>query len=179
MIFPFLFLIILGAFGAETPSQSSVALSSPSAATAPPAANSSPAPAHEDIEARFKAQANSTATLTKEALLKLAEIRDPFQKPDFAQKVRSVLPLEQFPVEQLQLIGVITGPNQVRALIRTPDGKTHIVTEKTRLGTSGGSIQRITPVSITVRERIHNALLGEDEVLDKVLKVKGAQGGSG
>ena len=65
----------------------------------------------------------------------------------------------------LKLVGVLTGPLKVRAMVVAPDGKTYYVAEKMKVGLRNGIVTRITTRSIQVQEKIVNAL-GETESVD-------------
>ncbi len=90
--------------------------------------------------------------------------RDPFQRPqirDAANLPKSEL--ERFSVEQMELLGVITGPIKMRASIRTPDGKLHMVAEKQRIGNRNGFIRKINPGEVLVTEKVLTAWGKEEE----------------
>lgn len=90
-------------------------------------------------------------------------IRDPFKSPEIQSTVQgNVSQLEKYIVTEYKLTGVMTGPNRMRAMIQTPDGKTHFISEGIKLGNRGGIVKKITTKSIIVRERSVNAL-GEEE----------------
>lgn len=98
-----------------------------------------------------------------EAVLKM---RDPFKAPEFKLKAYELLSeLEKYNIDQFKLLGVITGPKHMKALIKAPDGKTYFVGPKTKIGTRQGVIFRMTTESIFIREKITN-VLGEIENLD-------------
>lgn len=90
--------------------------------------------------------------------------RDPFQRPqirDAANLPKSEL--ERFSVEQMELLGVITGPIKMRASIRTPDGKLHMVAEKQKIGNRNGYIRKINPGEVLVTEKVLTAWGKEEE----------------
>ncbi len=90
--------------------------------------------------------------------------RDPFQRPqirDAANLPKSEL--ERFSVEQMELLGIITGPLKMRASIRTPDGKLHMVAEKQKIGNRNGFIRKINPGEVLVTEKVLTAWGKEEE----------------
>lgn len=114
--------------------------------------------------------ANVVAQVTEQAP-DFTQIRDPFkQPPSIALQVAPKTPLENFPVDTLKMIAVMSGPRRKKALIAAPDGKNYIVMEKMKVGVRGGAISRITPDAILIREKIVN-IVGEEEDLDTVLKI--------
>ncbi|HLE00235.1 MAG TPA: pilus assembly protein PilP [Bdellovibrionota bacterium] len=99
----------------------------------------------------------------------LLKMRDPFKRPFFeVKKGPPKHELENYALDSLKLIGVLTGPVRMRAMLLTPDGKTFIVSEKTKIGTRSGEIRRITSESVHVRENVVN-ILGQPEKIDSVI----------
>ena len=99
----------------------------------------------------------------------MLKVRDPFRRPDVvAENVGALSPLERFPAADFQMIGVLTGPEKMRAMVLGPDKKTHFVAERMKIGQRHGIVRRITPDSILVRERIVN-VFGEEESVDTEL----------
>ncbi len=107
---------------------------------------------------------------TLEEVLKL---RDPFKMPNLAA-LRSGggarTELEQFNLTDYKILGVITGPGRVRAMIQGPNNKTYFVKQGQKIGTQNGVIKAITPESIVVHEQIVN-LLGNKETLVTELRL--------
>jgi len=98
-------------------------------------------------------------------------LRDPFKRPDRALVVAApVSELERFPIEQYKLIGVITGASRLRAILQDPNGKTHFVAERMRIGTRRGVIREIRSDTVVVREKIVN-LLGKEEASDSEIRL--------
>ena len=96
----------------------------------------------------------------------IKSLRDPFRKPEFQSSEReSQTDLEKYSVGDLKLVGVLTGPLRVRAMVVAPDGKTYYVAEKMKVGLRNGIVTRITTRSIQIQEKIVNAL-GETESVD-------------
>lgn len=69
-------------------------------------------------------------------------------------------PLEQFSLQELQLVGVLMMNNRQRALIRTPEGDVVSVNEGNYIGPDYGRIVRIDDTHIAVNERIFNQTSG-------------------
>lgn len=84
----------------------------------------------------------------------IAQIRDPFSLPFLGSGPsggkRPELTL--FPINDLKLNGVITGPKKLRAMISAPNGKTFFVKIGDLIGLRGGKITQIQGDSITVVE---------------------------
>lgn len=93
------------------------------------------------------------------------KFRDPFKEPLYfeSQELRS--DLERFSVTDFKVVGVITGPIRMRAMLVAPDGKTHYVAEKMKIGLRDGVVVKITTKSVVVREKVVNPL-GEVELFD-------------
>lgn len=93
----------------------------------------------------------------------LAERRDPFKRPDLSPKFdRSVTELETFSTLEYRMVGVVSGA-RTRAMLLGPNGKTYFVKEGDKIGIQKGSIIKITPEKVAVRERVSN-LLGKEEM---------------
>jgi Tfp pilus assembly protein PilP len=96
----------------------------------------------------------------------MLRIRDPFKRPSLVESkdlsVRSEL--ETFSADSLKMLGVITGPKKMKALIQSPSGHTYYVTEKTKVGMRGGVISKITINGMKIREKIVNVLGQEEDV---------------
>lgn len=101
----------------------------------------------------------------------LANLRDPFRRPVLVDaQARPLSELEYYPTEQYRMVGVVTGPEHLRAMIVAPNGKTHFVAEKTKIGVRKGVITRITAHSLVIRERVLNTL-GKEEIVNTELRL--------
>lgn len=102
----------------------------------------------------------------------LMRMRDPFKRPKPPKKggEEAVTLLETIPVSAFKMLGVVTGPDRVRAMLSDGQGRTHFVAENMRIGTRKGRIIRISPEKVVVRERIPN-VLGVVEDIDTVLSL--------
>jgi Tfp pilus assembly protein PilP len=111
----------------------------------------------------------STGTSILSQNREVLQLRDPFREPEIQVEKEEILTdLEKYKVTDYQVVGVITGPKRIRAMIKTPDGKTHMVGETMRLGLKKGVIRRITTESVIVREKVLN-VFGEEEFVDTEL----------
>jgi Tfp pilus assembly protein PilP len=82
---------------------------------------------------------------------------DPFQPPaeELSGGIKGkagVLPLEQFEINDYQLVGIITGPGLKKAVIQDPSGKGFFVFIGTRIGKGGGKIIQITGKEVLINE---------------------------
>ncbi len=112
-------------------------------------------------------QAHAAGTLTGE----FVKARDPFRAPQIKKVLQGVkAELEQFSVDAFKMTGVVTGPDHMRGMVMSPDGKTYFVSERMKIGNRSGEIKRITTESIVVREKIVN-ILGENEYFDTEIKL--------
>jgi Tfp pilus assembly protein PilP len=104
------------------------------------------------------------------------EMRDPFKRMvgGDATVVVAAAPRERFSVEQFKMVGAITGTGRVRAILQDPEGRTHLVYEKMRIGPRKGVILEIRSNVVRVRERVPDAL-GKDETIDTDLKLMSAR----
>lgn len=117
--------------------------------------------------------------LTEEILT----MRDPFKRPEIQIVIQEVLTeLEKFPAEQFKMIGVLTGPDHLRGMILAPDGRTHVVAEKMKIGVRKGFIRKILEDKVMVREKQVN-VLGQTEIIEKeivmIIDSKSAKKSSG
>lgn len=105
----------------------------------------------------------ATATGAVEITESYLNVRDPFSRPA-ALNAKTVFrsELERYPADAYRFVGILTGPTRLKAMIVDPDGKTHFVSEKVRLGNRGGVIASIGQDTIRVREKSVN-LVGQEE----------------
>jgi Tfp pilus assembly protein PilP len=103
----------------------------------------------------------------------LLKIRDPFRrviKVDEKSDTRTLSELEQFPIEEFKMVGVITGPKRIRAMLRSPNGGTHFVAINQKVGTRNGRVVRITSDYVEVVEKISN-ILGRTETVTQKIEI--------
>lgn len=99
------------------------------------------------------------------------KLRDPFKRPKFViESTITKSELESVPLDKFKLVGVVTGPHQLRAMLATEQGKTFFVSEKMKIGMNQGTITKITPDEIQVTERTIN-VLGQEEVTESLIKM--------
>lgn len=107
--------------------------------------------------------------LTLENSLKL---RDPFAifKDDVLLNPQfSSLPeLERYPLDRFRLIGVIVGTKKNKAMLVSPDGKLHIVSENVKIGVRNGRIKSIMEGNVLVEEKVINILGKEEKIISKI-----------
>lgn len=97
------------------------------------------------------------------------KLRDPFKLPlRVEETLRPLTELERYPLTDFVMLGVITGPKKVRAMIRDPKGQVHTVTLGDRIGTREGKIQLITESGISVEEKVVNVLGQEEHVVSQI-----------
>jgi len=104
------------------------------------------------------------------------KLRDPFQtamispaqigdktsniSPD---KKRKKEPLEDYPLDTLRMVGVITVDKQVWAMVQTTDGQVFRVTVGNYMGQNHGRITKISPDNIQLVEIVSDGLGGWTE----------------
>ena len=100
--------------------------------------------------------------------------RDPFRSVIASTERRtrpkgSLPPLQRVAISDMKLVGIITGSNGPKAMIKTPDGKGYTVRVGTRLGLGQGVIRKITSRDITIEETQMNVF---GEPMKRVFVVK-------
>lgn len=84
--------------------------------------------------------------------------RDPFAQPMEDKPVIQgslhgpLLPLQKYDLTQLRLVGIIWDVRRPRAMLRDPQGKTHVVGPNTKVGPRNGYIATIREGEIVVIE---------------------------
>lgn len=102
----------------------------------------------------------------------LLSLRDPFQKPLLQMKKKIIKnDLERYPLDQIKLVGIISGLKKIRAMVRVPSGKSFFVGVNDKIGLRAGSITKIDEESIDVVETIVDAL-GNQEVYRTTKRLK-------
>jgi len=90
--------------------------------------------------------------------------RDPF-RPYFLDVQKIVVrtgnenagPLEQFELEQLKLVALLTGMDTPMAMVEDPAGKGYTVVPGAMIGKNGGRVARITKEEVLVEEEYYNS----------------------
>jgi Tfp pilus assembly protein PilP len=99
----------------------------------------------------------------------MLKLRDPFKRTIRALVKSDVTDLEKYSIDQFRMLGMVTGPDRIKAALLAPDGKTHFVTERMKIGTRDGKITKITPNAVHVREHIVN-VLGVEEPIETEIR---------
>ena len=100
------------------------------------------------------------------------KFRDPFKRPEEDEESDSgKMGVEKYPVADLKLLGVMSGPLRKRAMVRAPDNKTYFISENMKIGLRDGIVKKITTRTVQVQEKIINAI-GEVENVDIELNLE-------
>lgn len=154
------------------------AFAQPNPPAKPAAAAAVPAPAEagktEDLkkEPAFELAKPGEPPISLEASMSL---RDPFRRPalkagEGKDEGGKVPELERYSVDEFKLVGVITGTRKNKAMLVTPDGKMHIVSESARIGHRHGIIRKIAPGKVDIEEKSVN-ILGEEEKSETTIEL--------
>lgn len=122
----------------------------------------------------FAVAAEAQSRISDEIL----QLRDPFLAPKAllsTSKPRNEL--ETFALSELKLLGLMTGPKAVKAMVQAPNGKTYFVSENTRIGNRSGIVKAILPNEVKVTEKFVN-IFGEEELVSSVIPLA-SEGESG
>ena len=135
-------------------------------ALAPNAPTPLSAPEQKKLQAEFDLETFGSGLIEQ-----AAKLRDPFKKlVNVKLSSGPISGLESFAVDEFKLLGVLSGMSRTKALVLAPDGKTYFVSQNMRIGLRKGVIRKITPESISVKEKIIN-LLGEEEEVDSQIRL--------
>jgi glucose/arabinose dehydrogenase len=107
----------------------------------------------------------AAAAAPKDPSEEVMKIRDPFKKPSTLVVEVPKSELEQFPVEKLKMLGIVSGLPHLKAMISAPNNRTYFVGENTKIGVRNGFIRKISAECISVREKVLN-VLGKEENAD-------------
>ena len=119
--------------------------------------------------------ANDLTVETKKEVQKiipeeLLKLRDPFKRPQkMIAHAQPKSELEMYSVADFKLLGVVTGPEKIKAMILAPNGKTYFVAENQKLGDKKGIIKKITSDKVQVVEKAANLLAVEETVTSEIL----------
>lgn len=69
-------------------------------------------------------------------------------------------PLEEFPLDSLRMLGVISSAGRTYAMVKAPDGVVHRVTLKDHLGQNYGEITGITETEVSLLEWVPDGFGG-------------------
>lgn len=164
-------MILLGATllvfaSARALAQGAAPAAAPGATKPAPAVGQAPGAAGPPIGAKTAAVESQT-DFASESLF--AGLMDPFEydprgrKDPFVQPIADkalkpgaehgpLLPLQAYNLDQLRLVGIIWDVRHPKAMIKDPDGKTHIVGPNTKLGPKNGYIAVIREGEMVVVE---------------------------
>jgi Tfp pilus assembly protein PilP len=93
-------------------------------------------------------------------------LRDPFKMPQIQQvHYEGGSDLERFEARSFKVIGILTGPERLRALLLSPEGRTYAVGERTKIGQLGGSVRKIYEDRVLIQEK-SVGMFGKAEVVD-------------
>ena len=101
--------------------------------------------------------------------------RDPFlslvataeAKPE---RRKGASPIESYDINELKLMAIAWDKDRPYALIRLPDNKTYTIIEGTGVGLRGGTVARITPEAVLIREYVED-YRGDIKTKDTILKL--------
>jgi len=88
--------------------------------------------------------------------------RDPFQsllevrkivQPDSAEPLT---PLQRYGIGQLNLVAIVVGKGDSRALVVAPDKKSYVLKKGVKVGENGGEVVEITVNSVLVEEKFYD-----------------------
>lgn len=78
-------------------------------------------------------------------------------RPDLA---RNKEPLEEYPLDALRLVGIVTFNSRIYAMVKAPDGVIHRVTNGDHLGQNYGKITKVTEAEVSLSEIIPDGFGG-------------------
>ncbi len=116
-------------------------------------------------------QAESSSGVAAVAGSEAMKLRDPFKRPSL--DVTGGIPktdLENFQIENIRMVGMLSGPSNKRAMVLAPNGKTYLIAETAKIGIRSGVVTKINPDSIEVKEKIVN-VLGQEEEINTVIRL--------
>lgn len=104
--------------------------------------------------------------------------RDPFKayveaKPEEADVAGPLMPLQQYDVDQLKLVGVIWNVNDPKAMFIDPKNQVHIVRRDERIGRKNGYVAVIREGEVVVVEAVN--VNGDLMYSTRVLKIQQKQ----
>ena len=124
--------------------------------------------ARKDNLAPLPARPQSPAPSSAEMAAPTVPPYNPTGKPDpflpttlsleAKSKGKKVLPLEQFEVNDFELVGVVTGSGIKKAMVQDLTGKGFFIQVGTRIGKMGGKVIRITEKEVVIEEPFQDFL---------------------
>ena len=85
-------------------------------------------------------------------------------------KKKGASPIESYDINEIKLLAIAWDKDRPYALIRLPDNKTYTIIEGTGIGLRGGTVARITPEAVLMREYIED-YRGDIKTKDTILKL--------
>jgi hypothetical protein len=142
--------------------------------TAKPAAPAVPSASADDLAPSF-------AGVIGEYTYDRTGKRDPFrnfswERPDRLRDVDLTGPLEQFDLNQLDLVAVVWKTGNSRALVEDPAGESYIVGEGARIGRNEGYVIAIEDDLVVVKETYVDHL-GQETTKDIEMRMRRNEGG--
>jgi Tfp pilus assembly protein PilP len=101
---------------------------------------------------------------------------DPFQPPvlensaELKSRRARGLPLQQFEVTEFELVGIVSGTRENRALVQDASGKGYLIKVGTPIGKNQGRVVAIADRQILIEERIKD-FLGREKSRTVALKI--------
>ncbi len=128
------------------------------APTAPAVPGAQPAP--RDAAAAAPATAPAASTAAEDLVVRrFRPARDPFRSvTELRRRSTSSLthPLQQYSVQQLELLGIIWGIADPKALLRAPDQREFVIGVGTPVGTGDGKVVAILQDRVIIVERYYD-----------------------
>ncbi len=114
----------------------------------------------ETVAARAEAASQPSEKYTYSAVGK----RDPFRpyyvdqvlEEEAQQKGRTLTELEHYEIDQLKLVGIVSGTSTPSAMVEDPDGEGHTIVIGTPIGKNGGRVNRIKRDEVIVMEEFRD-----------------------
>jgi Tfp pilus assembly protein PilP len=101
---------------------------------------------------------------------------DPFQPPvleyggDLKSRRARALPLQQFEVTEFELVGIVSGTGENRALVQDASGRGYLIKVGTPIGKNQGRVVAIADQRILIEEKIKD-FLGREKSRTVALKI--------
>ncbi len=125
-----------------------------------------------EVENNLEVADPEVETSSVNSIEEIMKFRDPFKGPDLrgiGLAGESINALENFPTSDFKLLGVITGPKKLKAMLLAPDGKTYFVKVLDKIGVREGRIQKILEDRLIIKEKIINLLGKEEQIFTAIL----------
>ena len=122
------------------------------AVKAPAPAKSVPPPTEEPAEVAEEEKFVYPVEGRRDPFLPLTVVR----KPVKGESEEPLTPLQKFELTQYRLMGIITGLDEPRALVSSPDGKSYIIKKGMKIGKNDGKVLQITDEVIEVEEKFYD-----------------------